>query len=297
MQNHLHPHPRLAHDLDTLLRLRHGRRNALRWLGAGAAVALAGCGGGGDEASATTTTTTTTTTGSTGTTTGSTGTSSGSTSASCATIPEETAGPYPGDGTNNGGSDGIANALTTAGIVRSDITSSFAGATGTATGVPLSIKLQLVNSASSCASLAGFAVYLWHCDALGRYSMYSQGITGENYLRGVQVSDSSGEVTFNSIFPGCYDGRWPHIHFEVYASLARATSGNNDIKTSQLALPAAACSAVYADSRYTGSSANLSRTSLTSDNVFSDGSALQLASVTGSNAAGYVATLQVGLSV
>ena len=126
--------------------------------------------------------------------------------------------------------------------------------------------------------------------------MYSQAVAGENFLRGVQVTDSAGELSFTSIFPGCYDGRWPHIHFEVYSSLASATNGSNDIKTSQLALPQATCAAVYADSRYTGSAANLARTSLSGDNVFGDGSSLQLASVTGSNSAGWVATLQVGVS-
>ena len=68
-------------------------------------------------------------------------------------------------------------------------------------------------------------MYLWHCTADGNYSLYSSGITNQNYLRGVQVSDASGLVSFTSIFPGCYSGRWPHIHFEVYRSLALATSG------------------------------------------------------------------------
>ena len=40
-----------------------------------------------------------------------------STSTTCSTIPSETAGPYPGDGTNSNGS-GIANALLLSGIVR-----------------------------------------------------------------------------------------------------------------------------------------------------------------------------------
>lgn len=278
--DHHHPHG-LRHDLDTLLRQTQDRRRALLWLG-GSALALAGCGGGGDTQTASTTTGTTTAT--------------DTASQACSVIPTETAGPYPGDGTNSGGNGGIANALALTGIVRSNIVSSIASSTGTASGIPLTLKLKVVNTALGCASLAGFAVYLWHCDALGRYSMYSQAIAGENYLRGVQATDSAGEVTFTSIFPGCYDGRWPHIHFEVYASLASATSGNNDIKTSQLALPQAACAEVYADSRYTGSAANLARTSLTGDNVFSDGSSLQLATVTGSNSAGYVAALQVGIS-
>jgi protocatechuate 3,4-dioxygenase beta subunit len=125
--------------------------------------------------------------------------------------------------------------------------------------------------------------------------MYSSGVIAENYLRGVQVSDANGELAFTTIFPGCYDGRWPHIHFEVFSSLARATSGNNGSKTSQIALPAAACSAVYSDSRYSGSSANFARTSLASDNVFGDGATLETPSETGSGSAGYAMALQVGL--
>ena len=271
MQAHKHSHPEgLAHDLSTLLQ----RRQALAWLGAGATVLLGACGGTEDEESS----------------------SSSSSGTSCSAIPQETAGRYPGDGTNAGAGGSTANALTQSGIVRSVITSSFNGASATAAGIALTLRLQLVNTANSCASLAGFAVYLWHCDALGRYSMYSPAIAGENYLRGVQVSDTAGDVTFTTIFPGCYDGRWPHIHFEVFSSLSAATGGNNDIRTSQLALPKAACSAVYADSRYTGSAANLAGTSLSGDNVFGDGSSLQLASVTGSNNAGYVATLQLGVA-
>jgi hypothetical protein len=180
--------------------------------------------------------------------------------------------------------------------VRSNIISSFGSSTGTAVGVPVTVQLNLVNTAKSCASLAGFAVYLWHCDALGLYSMYSQAVAGQNYLRGVQVSDSAGGITFSTIFPGAYDGRWPHMHFEVFSSLASATSGNNDIKTSQIAMPAAAASAVYADSRYSGSATNFAKTSLSTDNVFSDGSSLQVPTITGSNSAGYVLTLQVGVS-
>jgi protocatechuate 3,4-dioxygenase beta subunit len=41
-------------------------------------------------------------------------------------------------------------------------------------------------------------------------------VTTESYLRGVQVTDSNGQVTFTTIYPACYSGRWPHIHFEVF---------------------------------------------------------------------------------
>jgi protocatechuate 3,4-dioxygenase beta subunit len=278
MHKHDHHHG-LARDRERL----QSRRGALRWLGAGAVLALGGCGGGGggggDDAAAGTTS----------------GASANGTSTSCSVIPSETAGPYPGDRTNNGGSGGLANALAQSGSVRSNIVSSFAGASGAASGVPLTVTLKVVNVSGNCASLAGYAVYLWHCDQLGRYSMYSSGVIGENYLRGVQTTDANGELTFTTIFPGCYDGRWPHIHFEVFSSLARATSGNNDVKTSQIALPAAACSAVYADSRYSGSSSNFSRVSLAGDDIFSDGATLETPAITGSVSAGYAITLQVGV--
>jgi protocatechuate 3,4-dioxygenase beta subunit len=210
-------------------------------------------------------------------------------------IPEETAGPYPGDG-SNANSGGTVNALAMSGIVRSDIRSSFGSASATAAGVPLTVKLQLVNTNSSCASLAGYAIYIWHCDRDGNYSLYSSGLTSENYLRGVQATDSTGTATFTTIFPGCYLGRYTHIHFEVYPSLAKASSSSNKIKTSQFTFPAAAINEAYTATGYTTSASNLKQISLATDNVFSDGYALQVASVTGSMSQGYVATLTVGIA-
>src|SRR3954470_15819689 len=153
-------------------------------------------------------------------------TGGGTGNSSCTKINEETAGPYPGDASNG------PNVLNQTGVVRTDIRSSFAGLSGTASGVPLDIELTIVG-ASTCAPLANYAVYLWHCDALGRYSLYSSGATNQNYLRGVQAADANGKVTFTSIYPGCYAGRWPHIHFEVYPSLAAATNVANKIATSE----------------------------------------------------------------
>lgn len=187
-------------------------------------------------------------------------------------VPDETAGPYPGDGSNG------VNVLDDSGIVRRDIRSSFGSSTTTAAGIPLEIRLS-VRDAATGAALAGAAVYLWHCNSVGEYSLYSSGLENENYLRGVQEVDATGTVTFTSIFPGCYDGRWPHIHFEVYADAATAVASGPIVKTSQIALTQEACSAVYATSGYERSTANLSRTSLSSDNVFGeDGGATSLPS-------------------
>ncbi|XLZ71654.1 intradiol ring-cleavage dioxygenase [Massilia sp. SR12] len=277
----------LAADLEAMMNMQGDRRRSLRWLLAGAAsLPLLGCGGAGDDGTVAT---------GTGTGTGSsTGTGTGS-SGSCTVIPEETGGPYPGDGTNSNAS-GIVNVLTQTGVVRSDIRSSFNGASGTAGGIPLTIKLKIVNANASCGVAGSFAVYLWHCDREGRYSLYSQGVTDQNYLRGVQAADADGNLTFTSIFPGCYDGRMPHIHFEVYRSLAQSTSAANRIKTSQFTFPLATMNEVYATAGYASSASNLSRISFASDNIFSDGYALQLGTMSGNATEGYVVTLSIAVA-
>lgn len=264
-------HAGLAADLRTLLRQAPSRRTFLGLFAGASAITVLGCAA--DD--------------------GATGVDArpgaDADPSSCSEIPTETAGPYPGDGTNG------ANALALAGIVRSDIRSSIAGATGVADGVPLTITLTIVDTANACAPLAGRAVYLWHCDRGGDYSMYTGTAVAENYLRGVQETDDAGQVTFTTIVPGCYSGRWPHVHFEIYASLAAATNGANTQTTSQLALPEATCDAAYATTGYESSIQNLSQITLATDNIFSDGASLQLASVTGSALSGFAATLTVAL--
>ncbi|WP_037499898.1 intradiol ring-cleavage dioxygenase [Solirubrobacter soli] len=205
-------------------------------------------------------------------------------------VPSETAGPYPGDGSNG------PDVLDDSGIVRHDIRRSFGSSRTPAKGVPLRVNLTVTDASKDYAPLPGLAVYLWHCDRSGRYSMYSSGVEDENYLRGIAKTGSDGTAWFKTIFPGCYSGRWPHIHFEVYSSVAKAVANGPIVKTSQIALPQAACKKVYATSGYTGSSSNLARTSLTSDMVFSDDKAIhQLATVTGSVKKGFVANLTIGI--
>ncbi|MGD9527398.1 intradiol ring-cleavage dioxygenase [Pseudonocardia sp.] len=198
-------------------------------------------------------------------------------------IPQETAGPYPGEGSNG------PNVLTESGVVRSDIRSSFGTLSGTAEGIPLTLSLTVTDLAG--APMPGAAVYVWHCDRAGDYSLYTR--EDQNYLRGVQVAGQDGAVAFTSIFPGCYSGRWPHVHFEVFSSLDEATSGANAITTSQLAFPQEACAAVYATAGYEQSVENLSRITLASDTVFSDGVEEQMAAMTGSVGSGYTAALTV----
>jgi protocatechuate 3,4-dioxygenase beta subunit len=211
----------------------------------------------------------------------------GASDATCEVIPEETAGPFPGDGSN--GPDVLAQT----GVVRRDITSSFGSSSGVAAGVPLSISLAL-QDAQDCAPLAGAAVYVWHCDRDGNYSLYSDAAANENYLRGVQAAGDDGIVTFDSIFPAAYQGRWPHIHFEVYPSLETATDEANKIATSQVALPQHACDAVYATAGYEQSVRNMQSLSLATDMVFADdGGARQLGTISGDVSSGYGVALTV----
>ncbi|MGO4612652.1 dioxygenase [Nocardia sp. 2YAB30] len=254
------------------------RRRALFFLGAtaGAAAVAAGCASG--------------STGTTATTTG-TGTATGTTTGDTAAAPQETAGPYPGDGSNG------PNVLVESGVVRSDITTSFGSYSGVARGVPMKLELTLRDLARSGAAGAGMAVYVWHCDRDGNYSLYSSTVTEQNYLRGVQVADADGKVTFTSIFPACYSGWWPHIHFEIYDSLETAVAGQNVRLTSQIALPQEACTTVFAyDSGYSRSVSNLSQVTLASDSVFGDGWDAELASVAGAPATGMTVSLTVGVA-
>lgn len=288
-------HGGMQRDLPHLL----GRRDALRWLG-GASLAgiLAACGmGTGPTASTSAGTSSTTrlpsssTTSSSATTStapGATTTTSDDTTVTTAApgdeIPDETAGPFPADGSNG------PNVLTAPDVVRSDLTESFAGLSGTALGVPITMQLTIVEAGTG-RPMPGAVVYLWHCTADGAYSIYE--IRNQNFLRGAQVADDGGRIAFQSVFPGCYRGRWPHAHFEVYESLDGAVAGAAAMKVSQLALPQADCEAVYTDDRYGDSAANLSQLSLEADGVFRDGWDDQLAVVAGSVTDGYTASLLV----
>ncbi|MCX7617577.1 intradiol ring-cleavage dioxygenase [Tepidiforma sp.] len=292
----------LQFDLETL-RAQLSRRNALRLFGGVAAIALVGCSDSGSSSAGSGSGTASPAAGNgSGATPSPTAAAAGSSaganvspiptqatpaSACTGVIPTETAGPFPGDGSNG------PNALVQSGIVRRDIRSSLGISATQAQGVPLTVRLTLLDTKNGCRPIEGAAVYLWHCDREGQYSMYN--LPNENYLRGVQASDANGVVTFESIFPGCYAGRWPHIHFEVYPSLEKATSSANKVATSQLAFPQDVCEAVYATAGYEQSARNLTRVSLQTDGIFRDGWQLQLAEMSGSPSQGYTANLPVGL--
>lgn len=215
----------------------------------------------------------------------------------CTGTPAETAGPFPADGSNSRNGAPV-NVLDLSGVVRPDIRPSFDGMTPVAEGVQFDLEIRLVDVGNQCAPLAGRAVYLWHCDREGRYSLYDT--DDSNYLRGVGISDDAGLVRFTTVFPGCYAGRWPHFHFEVFASPADAASSADGLLVSQFAVPETSCRQVYADTGYAASLANLSGLSLEGDGIFSGNTPEQLASqtisVSGDPAGTLRGTVTVGLA-
>jgi protocatechuate 3,4-dioxygenase beta subunit len=232
-------------------RSRIGRREAMAMLGAAGAALVAGCGGDTPTSPTTTTSGTTTTTG-------------GGTNAACAVTPTETIGPYP--------------SLTD--LIRGDIREGKSGTT-------LTLTITVVNTNNNCAPVENAQVEIWQCDAAGNYSQYGSQ-TGQTFLRGIQATNSNGEVTFTTIYPGWYQGRATHIHMEVVRNGASA-------KVTQIAFPESTNAAVYGTGVYASRGSN--PTSNTQDNIFADSLASELATVSGDAASGLAATFRVGIAV
>ena len=204
-----------------------------------------------------------------GTTTGSTNGTGGGT---CTEAPTETEGPFP--------------TKVPSSYVRSNIIDD-------RTGVPITIKINIVNKNSSCAVISGAIVDIWHCDKDGYYSEYggsgmqSVNYTAVHFLRGRQVTDTDGLVTFTSIFPGWYSGRATHIHVHVY------NASGTSLKVTQIAFPEGSNSAVVTvNTTATGYSKGMSGyTYNANDNVFSDDTAgIEIGTIAGSVSEGYTLT-------
>jgi protocatechuate 3,4-dioxygenase beta subunit len=237
---------------ETVTTKKLNRREAIGVMGAAAGAAIAfGCSDSSTSPSTTTTATTTTTT-------------TGSTNAACAVTPQETVGPFP--------------SLT--GLFRSDIRESKGG-------TMLTLTIKVVNVNASCAAVPSANVEIWQCDAAGNYSEYGTQTT-QTYLRGIQTTNSNGEVVFTTIYPGWYQGRATHIHVEV-------TIGGVSKKATQIAFPESVNNTVYASGVYASRGAN--PMSNASDGIFADSLSSELVTPAGTPANGYTATFQVGISV
>ena len=224
-----------------------GRREAIAVMGAASAAVALGCSDSPASPSTTTTTTTTPTTG---------------TNSACAVTPTETIGPYP--------------SLTD--LLRSDIREGKPGA-------QLTLTVKVVNVSGGCTPVSGANVEIWHVDAAGNYSQYGTQTT-QTYLRGIQTTNSNGEVTFVTIYPGWYQGRATHIHLEV-------TINGVSRKVTQMAFPETVNNAVHTSGAY--SSRGTNPMSNSSDGIFSDSLSSEIVTPTGDPTSGYAVTFQVGI--
>jgi protocatechuate 3,4-dioxygenase beta subunit len=154
-------------------------------------------------------------------------------------------------------------------------------------GTVLTLSVKIVNVSAACAPVSGADVEIWHCDADGDYSQYGSQ-TAATFLRGLQTTNASGEVTFTTIYPGWYQGRATHIHVEV-------TMAGRSVKVTQIAFPDAISNAVHTQGVYASRGAN--PTSTQSDMIFADSLASELVTPVGSPSSGYTAAFQVGVSL
>ena len=259
-QHELEEHDRgLVYDLDTL-----DRRRVLKLLGFGGLSAglftLIGCGPDGATGSASAAAAATDATG-----------------ASCALVPEETAGPFPGDGSNG------PNILAESGVVRSDIRSSFGSSTTVAEGVPLAIQLDGPGRRMRAAGGRGGLPLALRpgrqlLDVLGggsRRELPARRPGGRRRRASSHSTASSRPATRAA-------GRTSTSRCTRASSWRR--DEQNKIATSQIALPQDACETVYATAGYEQSVRTLGQVSLASDMVFSDdGGVRQLGTVTGND--------------
>jgi len=217
----------------------------------------------------------------TSTTTSSTSTSTSGTSGSCIVTADEVEGPYPYVGGE------ITNPLD-----RTDVTAG-------QTGVPLALSFVVVDASNNCNVVSNARVDIWHCNKDGYYSGYanqnsslgSKSYVGETWLRGYQLTDSTGVAKFTTIYPGWYAGRATHIHIEVYVN-------NVMKKTTQICFSESTNNVVYASSLY--STHGVNPITNEADSIFGNSLtdlANETVALTGSVSEGYSGSYTIGIKL
>jgi protocatechuate 3,4-dioxygenase beta subunit len=220
-----------------------------------------GCGGGAKISSATSTTTT---------------------NSACTVSPEGEEGPYFVDDSAKG-------------FARSYIRSNLDGS-NTQNGIPLKLSISVFDSKNSCAAMANVQVDIWHCNASGVYSAEEvESSSGETWLRGYQLTDSNGLVTFVTIVPGWYAGRTTHIHLRLRSSYdSTTTAGTN---TTQLFFSQDVITTISTTiSPYSAEGTN--PTTNATDHVYAgEVSGETLLTLSGGTSSGYTAAFKVNLPI
>lgn len=129
---------------------------------------------------------------------------------SCILNPEGEVGPYYVQGE----------------YVRSDISEDQAG-------VPLYLEQQYINI-NTCEPIEDLYADIWHCNATGVYAGVVANGNGDSddetnldatFLRGIQKTDENGVVSWESVFPGYYQGRTTHVHMVTHMGASQLSNG------------------------------------------------------------------------
>ena len=152
-------------------------------------------------------------------------------------------------------------------------------------GTPLILRLKVVD-ASTCKPIKGAAVDIWHADAAGIYSGFGAGSGNRTFMRGIQKTDAHGIATFQTVYPGWYQGRTVHIHVKVHVR-------GNVVHTGQLYFADAITDAVFRRSPY---NRRPNRTTRNADDfVFANGGRRSLLRLRRRSAGGYVGAITMGV--
>jgi protocatechuate 3,4-dioxygenase beta subunit len=199
---------------------------------------------------------------------------------SCVVTPQQTEGPY------------FVDERLHRGDIRSDPSDG-----SVKEGLPLTLEISVAAvSKAGCTPLSGAIVDIWQCDARGVYSdVVDEGFntTGRKFLRGYLVTDKDGRVRFDTIYPGWYPGRTPHIHFKIRTD---AGYGRAHEFTSQFYFDDKTSDAVFARQPYAGRTERRPRTRNEEDGIFRHGGN-QLILALAETKAGYSARFDVGLDM
>ncbi len=196
-------------------------------------------------------------------------------SAGCWLTPDKTAGPF----------------YFNANLIRQDIRTDFD--TGELhDGLHFNMTFTVIDA--DCNPVPNVLVDIWHCDKDGIYSGYTGQLggvstVGQDFLRGMQVTDANGQCSFITSYPGWYPGRATHIHFKVRLD-------SSTYVTSQFAFPNSINDTVYATPLYSGRGTN--PTTNEEDNIF--GTALPeylvMDATPNSSTGGYDGTFTIGIN-
>jgi protocatechuate 3,4-dioxygenase beta subunit len=198
---------------------------------------------------------------------------------SCVVRPELTIGPYFVDGQVN----------------RSDIRSEPSD-NSVKEGVPLTLNISVASVGNnSCTPIEGAQVDIWHCDAQGHYSGVSDpgfDTSGQQSLRGYQLTDVNDAVLFQTIYPGWYSGRAVHIHFTIRT---KGADSQDYQFTSQFFFDDALTDQVHEVEPYASQGQRDTRNA--TDNIFNGGGDQLLLNLQGDTTNGYTGAMNIGLDL